>query len=420
MFFHLFLPKKITASIQLDGSKSLTNRGLIALALAGEQDPEKWLSGISKSGDTRILLFLLKNRTLSSLDAGDAGTAFRFMTAFLAIQSGYHNLSGSKRMLKRPIGPLVEALQLLGADIEYGDQPGYPPLRIGPWHSSQLHKLSIRADISSQFISALMLISPYLPVGLELELIGAVVSRPYIEMTRQLMGHFGADAQWENENTLRIWPGKYLATRLAIEADWSAAAFWYTIAALSDSAEIRLGGLFEKSWQGDCSLTEIYKAFGVITTFDSFTGSIILTKSAQAAISFFEYDFIQNPDLVQPIAVTCAGLGISAIFTGLQTLKIKETDRIAALQTELAKVGVSFYQISREAEQEPPVYSLEGKASWSGTVHFTTYNDHRMAMSFAALSILGNVAIEYPDVVEKSYPAFWEHFKAFGGSIIEK
>ncbi|MCW5924803.1 MAG: 3-phosphoshikimate 1-carboxyvinyltransferase [Saprospiraceae bacterium] len=403
--------RSLLGDIALDGSKSISNRALIALALAGTV-PTDWLTNLSTSKDTLTLLRLL-SQPGDTFDAGDAGTTFRFLTAYLALQPGTQVLTGSARMRERPVGSLVAALRDLGADIEYLEKEGYPPLRIGAMklakHTSR-PLVRIHAGTSSQFLSALLLIAPYLPHGLQLVPEGNLVSRPYLEMTMRLMRHFGARVSEQGES-ITVEPGAYQPRPLTVEADWSAASYWYEMAAFADEVELRLKGLFAESWQGDSVLVQMMPSFGVQTVFEA--EGIVLKKSGVPPAPSFEWDFVECPDIAQTLAVTCAGLGVQGIFSGLETLFIKETDRVAALRGELTKVGVSF-----EPLPDGKRFSLKGKATWATVPRFATYHDHRMAMSFAPLAFWGAVEIENPSVVNKSYPAFWEHLAAVGFRLL--
>jgi len=444
---HLSKPDStLRGDVVLEGSKSLSNRALIALALAGA-DPAEWLTNLSASKDTATLMQLLQ-RPSEVYDAGDAGTAFRFLTAYLALQPGTHVLTGSARMQERPIGPLVEALRTLGAGIVYLGKEGYPPVQIPNGQGlpakgqGPVPPLRVDAGISSQFLSALLLIGPYLPGGLVLEPQGRLVSRPYLDMTMQVMRHFGAEVGFFNTETQRhgdvffnpaktprlrasavktgesfvVQPGRYQPRPLAIEADWSAASYWYAMAAFADEADLNLHGLWTNSWQGDSVLAVMLEPFGVRTApppapHAGQQPSICLLKShTSTRPDIFQFDFRACPDLAQTLAVVCAGLGVPGVFSGLETLAIKETDRCAALAAELAKVGVRF----EPDTSVPGQYLLRGKAAWKTPPRFATHGDHRMAMALAPLALLGPIELENPDVVAKSYPAFWEHLRAVG------
>jgi 3-phosphoshikimate 1-carboxyvinyltransferase len=404
----------ITGSITLDASKSISNRILIINALCSEKFK---INNLSTSKDTVTLVKLLKETdTADSLDAGAAGTTYRFMTAYLALQSGTQILTGSERMKQRPIGKLVQALRTLGATIEYTENEGFPPLKIGEWNGNATNQLSIAADTSSQYISALLMIAPRLPQGLELTLEGTIVSRPYIEMTLSLMESFGVQSTWEG-NTITVAPQIYVPREFTVEADWSAASYYYSMAAIADEVNLKLIGLQKNSLQGDSIVAEMMENFGVKTRF--YKNSLRLTKSKKEK-QLFEWDFLRCPDIAQTLAVTCAAVGKNGIFTGLETLYIKETDRVAALKNELRKVGVTFVKLPKAFSKKSPkdYFMVEGKANLEQTPTFATYEDHRMAMAFAPLAMLGDIQIEHPEVVEKSYPQFWEDLKILGFEVI--
>jgi 3-phosphoshikimate 1-carboxyvinyltransferase len=410
----LYQPRKhLSGRIALERSKSLSNRALIIRALSGERFPIHHLSG---SADTRLLEEALNalDSGASLLDAGAGGTTFRFLAALLAFHPGVQTLTGSERMLERPVGPLVEALRRLGARIDYLGKPGFPPLRIGePELAAGGGKASIASSVSSQFISALLLVGPSLPEGLHLELEGPVVSRPYIDMTLGMMRRFGAQVE-ASDHAIRVFPGAYAPQPFEVEADWSAASYFYAFAALSESSDLLLEGLREDSLQGDAVLAKKMRQLGVETHFED--GGARLLSSSKPVLPFVEWDFLPNPDLAQTIAVLCAAKGIHGLFSGLETLRIKETDRIAAMQQELQKVGVWLTELpARLSPRTGKTYfQQEGQARWDGTASFSTYDDHRMAMALSALGFLGPIRIEAPGVVEKSYPHFWEDLNSLG------
>ena len=402
--------RSLRGEIALDGSKSISNRALIVLALA-KANPADWLSNLSTSKDTTTLLRLL-TQSGDTYDAGDAGTTFRFLTAYLALQPGEQILTGSARMRERPVGGLVQALRDLGADIQFLEKEGYPPLKIGGLANHKARQtVKIHAGTSSQFLSALLMVGPYLLEGLQLVPEGHLVSKPYLEMTLQLMRHFGAEAYWDG-NSILVEPGHYQPRPFTVEADWSAASYWYEMAAFADKVDLHLHGLFADSWQGDSVVAGMMQQFGIQTIFGE--NGIHLKKINAPLPPIFEHDFVECPDIAQTLAVTCAGLGVRGVFTGLETLFIKETDRVTALQNELAKVGVSFKQLSDKA-----FFEVNGKAKWPEAPRFATYGDHRMAMSFAPLTFFGKIEIENPAVVVKSYPAFWEHLASVGFKLSE-
>lgn len=402
--------RNLSAEIPLEGSKSLSNRALILLTLAGGST--SLLSNLSPSEDTQRLLQLLQHPG-PVYDAGDGGTTFRFLAAFLALKPGEKILTGSQRMKERPVGPLVEALRSIGAKVDYLEKEGFPPLRIG---ESQpiTSKVVVPADVSSQFLSALLLIAPYWPGGLELQPEGRIVSRPYVDMTLKVLTDFGALVE-RFPDRIFVGEGGCEARQYGIESDWSAAAYWYVMAAFSDKADLLLKGLHAESPQGDAILATLMQRFGVETHFEPEGARLI--KTGHHPPPFFEYDFSDCPDLAQPLALACAGLGVMGLFSGLETLRIKETDRIAALKNELGKIGTLFMQLpprfSKKAA-EKTYFNLENKADLSNLPAFDTYGDHRMAMSFATLGMLGPVEIENPEVVSKSYPSFWEHLRIAG------
>ncbi|MEL6923894.1 MAG: 3-phosphoshikimate 1-carboxyvinyltransferase [Bacteroidota bacterium] len=409
--------RNIEGTINLTTSKSLSNRALIIRALSGQKFP---IEKLAASKDTSTLLKLLNAANTATddvpvLDTGAAGTTYRFMTAYLALQSGTQVLTGSDRMKQRPIGALVEALNALGADIEYMENEGYPPLRIRSPKAIQTNQLSISASTSSQFISALLMIAPTLSNGLELTLEGKIVSRSYIEMTLRLMEYFGVSHQWK-DNVITIRTQKYAGRPYTVEADWSAASYHYTLAAFADQLDLQINGLTDQRIQGDAILPEMGERFGIKTTFNE--EGIHLSKSGAAPRPLFEWDFILCPDIAQTLAVMCGGLGVQGLFTGLETLSIKETDRIKALQDELAKVQVWFSKLpphfSKKSDKQ--FYMIEGKAVVDNPT-FPTYEDHRMAMAFAPLAMLGTMHIEDPMVVVKSYPNFYEDLELLGFEV---
>lgn len=403
--------RSIVGEITLAGSKSISNRALIIRALSG-QDFE--LSRLANAKDTVLLNSLLKSNT-EILDAGAAGTTYRFLTAYLAMQNGSQILTGTDRMKQRPIGVLAEALKSLGAEIEYLEKEGYPPLKIGtPSQFGTQNKVKIAANTSSQYISALLMIAPTLPNGLELELVGKIVSRPYIEMTLNLMAYFGVKHHWEGQ-IIRITPQKYIGKPFTVEADWSAASYYYIMAAFAEKVDLQLNGLFENSVQGDAVLAEMMTHFGIQTQFND--SGIRLTKTSTSNSGKFNWDFLRCPDLAQSIAVVCAGLGQSGNFDGVETLRIKETDRIDALQKELGKLHVAIHPEKGPNNQES--FQISGSATFRSTPVFETYEDHRMAMAFAPLAMFHPVSIEEPMVVVKSYPDYYKDLEVLGFEVIK-
>ena len=386
-------PNTIDLKISLPASKSISNRALILNALA--YSPYD-IQNLSDCDDTRVTIKALDSND-RSFDIGAAGTAMRFLTAFLAKTVGEWIITGSKRMKQRPIKLLVDALNSLGARIEYIEKEGYPPLRI---YGSALTGGEIRLNggISSQYISALMMIAPYMQNGLKIMLEGNVISVPYIRMTMQMMKEFGVDVLFE-DNTIDVKPQIYKPIHYKVESDWSAASYWLEILSITEKGQILLEGLNKNSYQGDSKVAELFEQLGVKTEYKS--EGILLTPSGNY-VPTFEYDFVDQPDLAQTFAVTCCLKGIAFHFKGVQSLKIKETNRIAALINELAKLGFVLL--------EP----AEGELAWSRErckqeedVRIATYEDHRMAMAFAPAALVMPVSIEEPQVVSKSYPDFW-------------
>lgn len=386
----------------ISGSKSETNRLLLLKA----QFPEILVSNISNSDDSQTMRNSLENDS-DVVDIGHAGTAMRFLTAWFAIQPGKSVLlTGSQRMQQRPIGVLVDALRELGAQIEYVNQQGYPPLRISGTRIVQ-NEISIDANVSSQFISALLLIAPSLEAGLTVKLTGVPTSVSYIKMTISLLERLGVDVIM-GENTIQVKPFDKASAdskSLIIESDWSSASYYYSIIALSEiGATISLTNFYSDSLQGDRVVADIYKSFGVETTFED--GKITIVKVDSHASSV-DFDLSNCPDLAQTIAVTSFALGCLCKLRGLKTLKIKETDRLVALRNELSKLGADVVITNDSLE-------IKSSTSINDEVRIATYDDHRMAMAFAPLALLNNIIIGQVDVVSKSYPEFWIDLKRIG------
>lgn len=399
-------PLKGTA--QLPASKSESNRALIIQALAGSGQ----LDNLSDANDTQLMQRLLADPAAETLDAEDAGTVMRFLTAYLAVTNRHALLTGTARMKERPIMVLVDALRELGARIEYAETEGFPPLRLQGWQpeataDNELAELNVRGDISSQYISALLMIGPMLPSGLRVNLVGKVGSRPYIRMTQALMQHFGANFR-DLGSVLEVRPAAYQAADYTIESDWSAASYWYAMVALGPAgSEITLPGLRQYSWQGDQAIVGIMEKLGVATEF--VTDGVRLTQIPLA--TELTHDFTDCPDLAQTVAVVAAALGVNLVMTGLESLRIKETDRIAALQTELASFGAYLLE---EADEHFRVTSENFHVDGQ---EVATYHDHRMAMAFAPLALRGPLTIQDPKVVRKSYPQFWSELEKAGFQI---
>lgn len=391
--------QKTTVNINLVASKSESNRALIMQALSSNLIH---LSNLSTARDTQTMRRLLSQNP-AILDVLDAGTTMRFLTAYYATKNQTKILTGTKRMQERPIGVLVEALQKLGAKIEYIKTSGYPPLKLLGFKQSQ-RELSIKADVSSQYISALLMVAPTLPQGLKLNLEGQISSEPYLQMTLKLMNHFGVNYE-RRANLIDILPQSYRANTYTIESDWSGASYWYSIVALAPQVDlkVKLCGLRETSLQGDRVIADFMSRLGVRTTFLS--DGVLLSKSKSE--SEFAYDFSDCPDLAQTIAVVCAAKGIKATLTGLHSLPIKETDRLAALKTELNRFGVKV-EIKDNSSLNISASNLKFHNQY-----VETYEDHRMAMAFAPLAMLAPIRIADPNVVQKSYPSFWEDLGQF-------
>ena len=393
----------VRATIPLASSKSESNRALIINALANFQGD---LQNLSTARDTQTMIRLLKSEEHTA-DVLDAGTTMRFLTAYFAIRgpaiTGKQKImTGTPRMCERPIGILVDALRTLGADITYLKNEGYPPLQLNGFSPSGNSRVSIRGDVSSQYISALLMIAPLLPDGLTLELTGAIGSRPYIEMTLEQMRYFGADVQADwSAKTITVAAKPYIPMSYTIESDWSGASYWYSVAALAEEADIELLGLKAKSLQGDSAIVDIMRSLGVDSTFTE-TG-IQLTNCPPA--TSLAWDFTDCPDLAQTVAVCAAMKGTVLTLTGIESLKIKETDRVAALQAELQKIGAELVEIETnhryEVRQKPA-----SEAVHPARIH--TYDDHRMAMAFAPVAMREEIIIDEPGVVAKSYPSFWD------------
>jgi 3-phosphoshikimate 1-carboxyvinyltransferase len=377
-----------------------------AVTLASVLKSEVKNPELKENSDSR-----LKTEDLRLVNIGPAGTAMRFLTAYFTLQNEEVILTGSERMKQRPIGILVDALRKLGAIIEYEEQEGYPPLKIKGGLQQQTNQITIKGDISSQYITALLLIAARLPMGLELHIEGELTSRPYVEMTLAMLEQAGIKHTW-NDQIIAILPQEFAATVLPVEPDWSAASYWYAIAALADEAELFLPGLTQYSLQGDSVITEIMANFGVTSQFKD--GGVYLKKEVKP-ISRKIFDLKECPDLAQTIIVVCAAVGHEATFTGLETLKIKETDRIKALQNELAKIGVKLIE-------KGLLYKLDCSEKFIPERMFVkTYEDHRMAMAFAPLALLvPEMEIEDAKVVEKSYPAFWKDLEKVGFEVEAK
>jgi len=438
--------KKLSGVIRLPSSKSISNRLLIIRALSGGNFP---ISNLSEAGDTVLLGKLLNsisggthsNKTIE-LDCENAGTVLRFLVSFTALKKGRWMLTGSERMKQRPVGILVETLKFLGAGIEYLGNTGFPPLLVkgGSLGSA---RLSMTADVSSQFISSLLLIAPYLPDGLVIDMKGEPVSEPYIDMTIRLMKESGINIRkWKHR--IKVEPGKYQVKEFTVESDWSAASFWFLAASLAGDVDLTLTGLTENSMQGDSVLQSVFSVFGVRPEFlnfakdalgtddlpfapgphdrpsalrhDDLLSALRLSKTNSKPEGFY-YDFTRYPDIALPVIAACAASGIRGRFEGLRSLAIKESDRLRALSEELVKLGC---RVSVSGAGEPVIELGPSKMKVSEGTIIDTYRDHRMAMTFAMLAMkTGSIRIANPDVAVKSYPGFWEDL-AKAGFVISR
>lgn len=407
-------PQRMHAHVALPASKSVSNRALIVQALA----PGAPLPGnLSDCDDTRVLRAALCELP-PMVDVGAAGTAMRFLTAYLCAVDGERVITGTERMCHRPIGDLVDALRQLGADISYVGTPGYPPLLV-KGRKLPGGEVEMAGGVSSQFITALLLVAPSMEKGLRLKLRGEIVSRPYIDLTLHVMHQYGVRAEWEDVSMLRVPPQEYAAVPYMVENDWTAASYWYeSLALLGDAAsEITLDGLLDNSRQGDATVKHIYSLMGVRTVFANAVadeGSALALSCRKFRLPLLDYNFAGQPDLVQSVVATCVGLGIRFRFKGVSSLRIKETDRIAALVAETRKLGF-LLQVRGDNE-----------LAWDGAMCepmpnpvISTYHDHRMAMAFAPLAIkFPGLRIDAPEVVTKSYPLFWQEMRKAGFSVM--
>ena len=453
MQYKILSPGSVNSSIVLPSSKSISNRALAIGALAGSIAS---ITNLSDCDDTEVMQRWLTERP-STVDVGAAGTSMRFSTALLAVGQGEHVITGSERMKNRPIKILVDALRRLGADISYVEKEGYPPLRIVGKGGLSYGSVSLPGNVSSQYISALMMIGPYLKDGLILTLTDKVISRPYIEMTMSLMRQFGAKVYWDcssdesngtvdeycnsnstvdelchsngtvdeslesnsaddkstESNVIIVEPGRYAVKSFNVESDWSAASYWYEMVALSSEGDARvlLPGLYEDSLQGDSKGREVFSLLGVKT---EYTKEGVLLSKKTREVDTLEYDFVKMPDLAQTFVVTCCMMGVPFHFTGLESLKIKETDRIVALKNEMAKLGFDL------EDRNDSELLWDGRrraltAEEDDSVAIDTYEDHRMAMAFAPVALVnGSIRINNPHVVSKSYPRYWDNLLTAG------
>lgn len=418
---------KLRKTVILPASKSISNRALIINALSGAGVTPQ---NLSDCDDTMVMIRALDVLDQTSkaadsvhptIDIMAAGTAMRFLTAYLSVTEGERTITGTERMRHRPISILVDALRELGADIEYTENEGFPPLHI---RGKKLKggSISLPGNVSSQYISAMLMIGPVLENGLTLTLTEGIASRPYIDMTLSIMRQFGAEATWKGENTIYVAPKAYKAIPYYIENDWSASSYWFEMVALTEGSEVHLPGLFEDSLQGDQTVKDIFEKLGVTASYtkqadNGETGTDGVTlRHSDNKVERLDIDMLHCPDLAQTIVVTCCMMNVNFRITGLQSLKIKETDRIFALRTELKKLG---YVVSEEKDSILYWNGERCEPTWetdnTGKKHLAaidTYEDHRMAMSFApCCQVLDEIHINHPEVVSKSYPTFWKEFE---------
>ena len=412
-------PNNINATVTLPASKSLSNRALLISAMAHDANGGSMIlpDNLSDCDDTDVIVSALRDMP-DVIDIKAAGTAMRFMTAYLSCRDGEeHVITGTDRMCHRPIKTLVDALRSLGADIEYVGEEGYPPLRIRG-RRLQGGRIAIPGNVSSQYISALLMIGPLLSDGLTLTLTHEIVSRPYIDLTLCTMRDYGAEAEWTGVDTIHVAPGSYVSRSYYIESDWSAASYWYQLMALycSEDCSVRLSGLIDGSRQGDSQVRYMYSLIGVRTQFEThqqFTPSDVTLKAHDMQVPRMDFDFTHQPDLAQTLIATCLACGLHFHFRGLASLKIKETDRIEAMKTEMRRLGYVLHDYN------------DSELRWEGErcqpepdAVVRTYQDHRMAMAIAPMSvILGPLAIDDPMVVTKSYPHFWDDLRKAGFEI---
>ena len=442
-------PKRVEGRVALPASKSISNRVLVINQLAGATNGVP--RNVSDCDDTRVMLRWLAEQP-AVVDIGAAGTAMRFSSALLAVTPGERVITGTERMKNRPIAVLVDALRELGAEVEYVEKEGFPPLRIKGRDDLEGGALTLPGNVSSQYVSALLMIGPVLKQGLRLTLTGTVISRPYINLTMQLMREFGAEVDWVSENEIVVGTKNYVSRDYYVENDWSAASYWYEMVALSEEgAEVVLPGLFKESYQGDAKVVEIFEKLSVKSTFFEEEGvSCVRLRKTGKVCERLDYDFVNQPDLAQTFVVTCCLMGVPFRFTGLQSLKIKETDRIAALIQEMGKLGFKLSVDSSSKDEgnrkkneeglrqnrslqrkkddvedvglmwEPDAEGSDGEVSrlMMEPEAIDTYEDHRMAMSFAPAAMrVKRLRVNEPQVVSKSYPGFWEALRNVGFKI---
>ena len=397
--------KNIHVSCNLPGSKSESNRILILNELSGKKIE---IENLSPADDTQELKRLLAS-PLKTLDVKDAGTSMRFLIAYFCTINKNKVITGSLRMHDRPVGNLVDALRYIGFKIHYLQKEGFPPVEIIPTEKPHLkYEVNVDASESSQFVSALAMIAPVFPDGLTIKLQKKIVSKPYIKMTLGIMNDCGINSKWK-KNEIRIDHQPYQQIKYTVKPDWSAASYWYSIAALSQESQIELKGLGRDSFQGDQIIAEWMISFGIETEFTD--DGIKIKKTGEPISKELSFDFTDNPDLAQTILVIAAAKNISLKIKGLNTLRLKETDRVVAMQKELIKIGAQLLELKSDQFELKPDFKIPDEK-------IETYNDHRMAMSFAPVAMVNEIKINNPHVVSKSYPDFWNHLKSAGFEII--
>ncbi|RUL60019.1 3-phosphoshikimate 1-carboxyvinyltransferase [Prevotella koreensis] len=415
MRYRITAPSRIDTTIKLPASKSISNRALIISALAGVKTMPR---NISNCDDTEVIVRALHDNPYE-IDIKAAGTAMRFMTAYLAVTPGEHVITGTERMKHRPIKVLVDALRYLGADIEYIGEEGFPPLKIRG-KALDGGSIEIPGDVSSQYVSALLMIAPMLNGGLELHLTGNIISRPYIDLTIHTMHDYGARVEWTDVDTIVTEPTGYREREFIIENDWSGASYWYeTLALMGDrESSIRLPGLIDSSRQGDSGVRYLFSMLGVKTSFEDgikTKPTTVTLKAMRSMLPKLDFDFSGQPDLTQTLVVTCAAMDIPFHFTGLATLRIKESDRIEVLKREMRKLGF----VIREENNSELLW--DGEQCEATMEPIDTYEDHRMAMAFAPAAVkFPGLRINNPEVVTKSYPNFWKDLQQAGFKIEEE
>ncbi|WP_315548630.1 3-phosphoshikimate 1-carboxyvinyltransferase [Prevotella koreensis] len=415
MRYRITAPSRIDTTIKLPASKSISNRALIISALAGVKTMPR---NISNCDDTEVIVRALRDNPYE-IDIKAAGTAMRFMTAYLAVTPGEHVITGTERMKHRPIKVLVDALRYLGADIEYIGEEGFPPLKIRG-KALDGGSIEIPGDVSSQYVSALLMIAPMLNGGLELHLTGNIISRPYIDLTIHTMHDYGARVEWTDVDTIVTEPTGYREREFIIENDWSGASYWYeTLALMGDrESSIRLPGLIDSSRQGDSGVRYLFSMLGVKTSFEDgikTKPTTVTLKAMRSMLPKLDFDFSGQPDLTQTLVVTCAAMNIPFHFTGLATLRIKESDRIEVLKREMRKMGF----VIREENNSELLW--DGERCEATMKPIDTYEDHRMAMAFAPAAVkFPGLRINNPEVVTKSYPNFWKDLQQAGFKIEEE